>query len=437
VSGVAVMLPFMGMTEIPVLAAGLGNFTIENPGRNLTFGTGVYAPIMLGLQREDDDPGVFSARKVGITRLTYFAPTVGLKLTDKLSVGAGIQFSYFGVGLDFDMRFPNLVLGSFDTLQQANCNDGSTNIVENIVCGDGDGDGITDGRLDPFGPLASVEAELEQYLSASYSVGLLWEAYPWLTLGMTYMSGSRDRLEGEVNIRYSDAVRGFVNSLANNPEIGFLVRTIGVPGELTNDQTDASVVISYPQHLALGASVQVTQALKTNVDIKWTDTAVWDIWEIRFEDKIELLGVLGTIVDVLDQGTTGGDISANGLYLPRGYQSLWSWAIGFEYQYDDRLVLRAGYEPRGSSIPRDKADLIVPLGKTYLYSAGLGYRWSKDTTIDAALAYITSEQNIPANGSTNSTSTAIDNFIYNPYAGYNMTTSVSVVVGEISIRSTF
>ena len=437
VDGVSVMLPFLGLTELPVLAAGMGNFTIADDERRVTFGTGVYAPIMLGLNRSADDPGVYSSREVGITRLTYFAPTVGIQLTDTLAVGAGIGFSYFGVGLGFDMRLPNLVLGSFDSLQQANCLNGIDNLIENIICGDGNGDGVIDGRLNPFAAVASIDAELERYLSTTFNLGLLWEATPWLTLGMAYMSGSRDRLEGEVNIRYSDDVRGFVNSLTGNPTIGSLVQLLGVPETLNSDTTDASVIIEYPQHLSLGASVKVTERFKTNIDVKWTDTAVWDVWEIRFEEPVEFLGVLGLIADTLDQGTTGGHIGSDGLFLPRKYKSVWSWAIGFEYQYDDQLALRAGYEPRGSSIPQDKADVIIPIGDTFLYALGFGYQWNSDTWIDGALGYVTSKQRIPANGSSNSTSTAIDNFIYNPYAGYDIETRVSVVVGELSIRSTF
>lgn len=437
VDGVSVMLPFLGMTELPVLAAGMGNFTFSADDRPITFGTGVYAPVMLGLTRAADDPGIYSSRAVGITRLTYFSPTMGIQLTDTLAVGLGIGFSYFGVGLEFDMRLPNFVLGSFDTLQQANCLNGIDNLVENIICGDGNNDGVIDGRLNPFAAVASIEAEVERYLSTSFNLGLLWEATPWLTLGMAYMSGTRDKLQGEVHIRYSDDVRGFVNSLSGNPYIGSLVQFVGVPAHLSSDTTDASVVIEYPQHLALGASVKVTDRLKTNLDVKWTDTAVWDVWEIRFEQPVEFLGILGLIADSLDQGTTGGHIGSDGLFLPRKYESVVSWAIGMEYQYTDQLTLRAGYEPRGSSIPKDKADVIIPIGETFLYALGFGYQWSRDTWIDGALGYVVSKQHIPANGSTNSTSTAIDNFIYNPYAGYDIETRVSVVVGELSIRSAF
>ena len=58
VSSGAVMLPFFGLTELPMLLAALGNFTVEEEDKNLVWGTGVFAPMMLGLKRDDDDPGI-------------------------------------------------------------------------------------------------------------------------------------------------------------------------------------------------------------------------------------------------------------------------------------------------------------------------------------------------------------------------------------------
>src|SRR5690606_22262279 len=141
--------------------------------RRITFGTGVYAPIMLGLNRSAEDPGAYSSREVGITRLNYLAPTLRTQLNATRAVGAGSGFRYFRVGLAVHTRLPNLVVGSFDSLQQANCLNGIDNLVENIICGDGNGDGVIDGRLNPFSAVASIDAELERYLSTTFNLGLL------------------------------------------------------------------------------------------------------------------------------------------------------------------------------------------------------------------------------------------------------------------------
>ncbi|RLT97911.1 OmpP1/FadL family transporter [Ketobacter sp.] len=438
VDGTSVMLPFLGLTEIPALVAALGGASYEVEDKEMVLATGVFAPMLLGLNRAPDDPGIYSGEEVGITRLTYFSPAVGYRFSDRLYVGAALNFSYVGVGLNFDMRLPNFTFGAFDTLQQGGCfaDDGSIihNPLNDIICPQNLSD---PSRLSPFQAMAHIESEFERPLSTTFNVGLLWEVAPWLNLGMVYMSGARDRIDGDVRIEYSPGVQGFVNNLAQNPTVvGMLARGIGV-NEISVDETPASLVLEYPQHVSVGASIRVTPRLKANIDLKWTDTAVWDAWNIEFEQPAQFLGVLGAIVDLMDQGTTGGAIGADGLLLPRGYESVWTWAIGFEYQYTRRLALRVGYEPRGDSIPDDKRDLFIPIGDTTLYSTGFSYHWSQDTYIEGALGYLHSEQRIPADSSTNATSTAIDNFIYNPYAGYDMKTELSVMVAEISIRSTF
>lgn len=74
--------------------------------------------------------------------------------------------------------------------------------------------------------------------------------------------------------------------------------------------------------------------------------------------------------------------TSTSIIFDRGYESVWSWARGVEYQVNDRLSLRAGYEPRPSAVPGNKADVLAPLGDAKLYGLGAGYQWDKDTVID-------------------------------------------------------
>lgn len=68
--GVAVMLPGQGMTEIPVTLSAMGGASYQPPGSDLTFATNVYAPLMVGFYREDDDPGRYMGRALSFTLLT-------------------------------------------------------------------------------------------------------------------------------------------------------------------------------------------------------------------------------------------------------------------------------------------------------------------------------------------------------------------------------
>lgn len=94
------------------------------PGRQL--GTAAFAPLAAGYLRDDDDPGRFMGKEMALTRITYFSPTIGFKLNDEWSLGAGIHFSYAGISAYTDLRVANLILGVVNTAldqldDQTNC----------------------------------------------------------------------------------------------------------------------------------------------------------------------------------------------------------------------------------------------------------------------------------------------------------------------------
>src|SRR5690606_7433676 len=112
------------------------------------------------------------------------------------------------------------------------------------------------------------------------------------------------------------------------------------------------------------------------------------------------------------------------LILDRDYESVWSWALGVQYDVNDRLSLRMGFEPRTSAIPSNKADILAPLGDADLYGFGAGYRWDKDTEIDLGFNYLVSKQDIPAGTSCNINCSGLLDMVYNPYADLDVKTKI-------------
>jgi long-subunit fatty acid transport protein len=163
--------------------------------------------------------------------------------------------------------------------------------------------------------------------------------------------------------------------------------------------------------------------------VKWTDYAVWDKFELEFDRQLDIL----TIASLFSPENA----TSTSIILDRGYDSVWSWAVGVEYQVNDRLSLRMGYEPRPSAIPDNKADVLAPLGDAKLYGLGLGYQWDKDTVIDLGFNYLVSEQDIPARSSCNINCSSIDSMVYNPYADLDVKTSVKAYVLALTYRTTF
>ncbi len=306
-----------GMTDVPLLVAPLAGISINPPGSKFTFATNVYTPQALGYSRDSDsDPARYQGREVSLQRLTYFSPTLAYQVNDELSVGLSVGFSHQAVALNEDFRAPNQLLGLLQQTKEIGCLPGMQEILEVFfnVCG---------GNIGPFQNLANIDLDMQQSLSPSFNLGVLWEPTDWFAWGATYQSESRMRLKGKY-------------------------RT-----------------------------------------------------------------------------------------LDRGYRDTWSWAMGVQYDVNDRLQLRAGYEYRPSAIPKGQADILVPIGDANLYGLGLGYQWDKDTVIDVGFNYFVTKQSVKADTSCNLNCTGLDNLVYNPYAGLDVDTTVKAYIFAMTYRTTF
>lgn len=149
-------------------------------------------------------------------------------------------------------------------------------------------------------------------------------------LGMIYMSGVCDKINGDVCIEYFQGLQGFVNNLVQDLIlIGFIVCGVGLDQILVDEIV--SMVLEYLQYFFMGVFIKVIFCFKINIDVKWIDIVVWNEWDIQFELLVLIFGVLGFIVESLDQGMIGGVIGVDGLLLFCGYESVWIWVIGLEY----------------------------------------------------------------------------------------------------------
>ncbi len=425
----AIYLPGSGITKIPFAAAPLGGISINPPGSKMTFATSVYAPMILGLTRGDDDPGRFAGKSLAFTRLTFFSPSIGYQVSDTIAVGASLGFSYTGFGLDLDYRASNIVVGGASGVLGLLCNDPTQEELKSFAALLVD---LCQGTVSPFEPIFNLQVDVEKAVSFTYNFGVLWDVTPWLTWGLAYQSEANDTLEGDIAITFDTELVNLYNGI-RGPEgeespLAPLVDALTLPRNGVIESKGRVNLIT-PQHLSTGISLMLTPRLKVNVDVKWTETSKWESFRFEFDKNINVLGLLGAI------GVSG--VETNALDIPRGYEDTINWGYGVEYLYSDNLRLRAGYEPRKAGIPDDKLDFVLPLGDMDLYSVGFSYNIDSESTFDMAFGYTKSEQDIPAGSSTNGNDTRTDNFVYNPYAGLDVKTVLEVFMVEMSYQSHF
>ncbi|HLV77224.1 MAG TPA: outer membrane protein transport protein [Marinobacter sp.] len=423
-NNVALYVPGYGIVKLPPgpAVAPSAAVSIKPPGSKLTFANAFYMPMAAGFTRDKDDPGRYQPQAAALQRTTYLSPTVGYEINDQWSVGAGIHLSHFGFAADQHMRAPNMLIGVAEVLQDAfNCESGDEPLQPWLaLCG---------GNVGPWDDIGAMSLDLQETISPTYALGVIWEPTDWFRWGASYTSAADMNLKGRFEIQYTDDWSGFWQSV-NGSVLGAITSAIlSLPSGAPREAGNVTMDLVYPQHFQTGISVDVHPMLTLNADIGWTDFAQWDAFEFRFDRKLEFLSAARIL--------SPDNATPDSLRLPLGFKSQWNWAFGAELHVSSRLDLRAGVEIRDSVIPDDQRSIMAPFGGANLYSVGLGYRWDKDTEIDLNLSYLHSIETIPADTSCNVNCDNITNIIYNPYADLTIKTSLRVVMAGLSFRTKF
>ncbi len=396
------ILPGAGLTKLPALVLPFGGFAINPPDSNVTFADAIYSPDGIGYSRDKSDPGGYQGQQASVVRLTYLSPSIGFEVMKDFYVGASIGLSWQGLGFDLDMRAPNFVTYGATQLADQTVSDqtclSSTNFLISGLCG----------SLGPYDDLFHLNLQLSNAIAPSVNLGALWDVTPYLSLGVVYQSESRSELEGPYKLEYTQRWQNFFSKLAP------LTGAIGLSVGKSVDKGTAKLEFTEPQHFAMGTSIRLMPRLKVNFDVKWVDYSAWDTFDIKFDQKIDFL----KFAAIVQPSNATPDV----LKMPRHYQAVWTWALGGEYQVNNQLALRAGFEPRKSAIPASKTDILMPLYDANLYTVGFGFQLTDDQLIEGAFGYLTSKFTIKngvgeQSSNFNMYDDDINNAIYNPYMG--------------------
>jgi long-subunit fatty acid transport protein len=412
-------IPGIGMpgARLPAaVAPGLG-LSYNKPDSPFTFGTMAYLTQAMSVDRSKnpDDPGRFDGKLVHIQRLVYAAPTVGYKVSDTLSVGVGVPISHSAFVINTDMRMPNTLLGITGKVQEGWCPQEGGNLLDTLgpgLCGGGN-----EGRLNPFKKVANLNVEMTAPIDPTINLGVLWEPNDWFGLGVAYQGGSKTTHTGRYEFNTEPMVRRFVEGLYSSLLGPIIGATLGLPQSIPAVQSgNVTATIPFPSHLQVGFKLKPTERVQFNVDANYSDWGSWDALTLKFDQSIKLLEVARMF----------GIADSTQLRMPRGYRSVLNWSFGLQTKVNEKLLLRFGYEPRKSSIPADRLDLVGPMPDTKLFSVGFNYKLSPDSDINVAASYLRGDFNVPARSSCNMNCDNFLNIVYNPYAGLDVAGGIRV-----------
>ena len=439
----AAYIPGLGiqpMDALPLLSLPAAGMSIKPEGSRFTFANAVYAPMAAGFAKGDKDPGRYQAKQVAMQRFTYLSPSFGYQVTDEFAVGASFLFSHHALALEQDLRAPSILIAVGEQLQDAfGCfnPDGTPTNNDPLVplialCG---------GNIGPYDDVGTLKVDATESLSPSFNVGFLWEPKEWFAWGATYQSGATAHLKGTYELEYTDDFAGFFRKLQSTIFGAIGGAIFQLPRGQTKETGLVSLEQEFPQRFQTGIKLRFLEDFQFNFDLGWTDFDKWDALEIEFDRPVSFLSSAKILAP--------GLVTDTSLTQPLGFKSVWSQAYGFAYDLNSRVQLRAGYEPRESSIPDDARSIQAPLGFAELYTVGMGYQWDKDTVVDLSLAFMESNETIYADpqsennqGPYSNSSDAINRncltcTVTNPYPSLDVRTKLTIGAFGITYRTKF
>ena len=251
-------------------------------------------------------------------------PTIGVKLTDWLSIGAGVQVQYMDVNLSRAVPAPiglstfqrNALLARGATLAQINQLNASIAGLTAVSL------------LAPSGRIKGDDINVGYMLGATLT--------PWVgtEIGVGFRSSINHELEGSIS-----------------PALG-LVEPVRAP-------------VNLPEIVTIGLSQQVGAQWKFLAGYEWTN------WS-RIKDI--------PIVNKLD-----GEVETT---LNFRYRDGHFYSLGAEYQWSPWFTLRAGVAYEVSPITNRTRSVNIPDNDRVWASIGLGYKLSEKLSFDASYSHI-------------------------------------------------
>lgn len=405
--GGAMYLPGLGSKNI-LIAPNIG-VSYREPGSRWTLGFGIYAPYGGGVRHKGgDNPARFGGEFTYNQRLVYAGPAIACKVTDTFSVGFSVGLGQTARGAGLVIRAPNDIVALTDVLGKTTAGLEIPVVSELTLPQPWFG-----GGLPTYGPLGSLEIDVRDNLDTSFNVGFLWEPADWFSFGACYQSKAKSKLSGKYIFNYSEDWQNFVRWFGLSPTTAVIAGMLDLPFQAVSRQTGTvfSEEWTQPQRAQFGIMLRPLKRLRLMCDFHWVDWSVIEKDVFVFDQDIQILRVARIL------GYLG---TKRELILERHWEDTYHVSFGAEWQLTDWLCLRAGYEPRPTSVPDRYYDLTCPVQDWKIYSGGAGIKLNPRMSVDLAFSYLKGDEfKLPNNTSLNLNATDFTNIVYNPYAGLN------------------
>ena len=302
---------------------------------------GLAMTVPFGMGTEYDDNWKYSKRGISAEVLTFdFNPNVAWKISDKLSLGAGMSIQYAAADLKKSKELETK-LG-----------------------------------------MASIDGEVDADSWAwGFNVGLMWSPLENLRFGLSYRSKINHHAEGDMDINNAKINGQSTIDLGSGPMSVGTILNSQLPGLLGTH--DAKASLSTPAWAMATAAWDVNDLLSLYATFRWTD---WSSFKNLNIDA----GSLGPV--------SLGDTIKN------YWQDTYLFSVGADLRFTNWWTFRAGIGYETSPIDEESyRTAIIPDADRWWFAIGSSFQATDNMQIDvsAAMLHGTGERDLYDNEDSN------------------------------------
>ncbi|MBX2880990.1 MAG: outer membrane protein transport protein [Granulosicoccus sp.] len=310
-------------------STGLPNFYYVSPvSDKFSYGLGIGVPYGSATEYDDDWVGRYSTVKSGINVIDI-NPSISYKVSEKVRLGAGISVQQLSAELGQAVDSGAACFAIFDPIDPAICIN-SALLPGNVA---------TDGYANVTGDSTAI----------SFNIGALFLPRPDTRIGVAYRHGTSHELDGDVEYTTNETLQGLIDQFS-------------VPALLNGG---AKADVDLPATLSFSVAHEFSEKLEILADATWTGWSSFEELRIRF------------------------DLSPNDSFQIQDWKDVWRISAGVNYQLNNKVTLRGGWAYDQEPIPNEsrRSPRIPGNDRTWI-SAGLGYQFNTNASIDFGYAHL-------------------------------------------------
>lgn len=300
---------------------------------------GLALTVPFGMGTDYDSDWVRNNRGIKATILTLdINPNVAWKVTDKISIGAGVSLQYASADLKIQQNFMKSDIGQ------------SMQGTINGIIGSIQDEALKE-KISKAAEKASSTSEIDADSWAwGFNVGVMWTPVESVRLGVSYRSKIEHNADGTLSNRPDATMSGLLDTLSTAVP-GIEGNFSGLLGDISGSAT-----VSAPAWAMAAAAWDVNDLLSLYATFRWTDWSSFDKLEI-YGNGIQMatvnnkwkdtyLGSLGADLRLTDWWTLRGGIAYESSPISDpSYRTAiipdadrWWFAIGSSFKLTDQLI---------------------------------------------------------------------------------------------------